>query len=417
FEFSDAKTPINDMYNPLDWRYQNETYGEANYYEARLINLNEDEVMALVRNITPLKRVQDELRNHIEDLNLVRQVNNELSASLKLNLVAELALDATMRLSGAQAGYLAMADDDDTLSLLGMVGAYKHAILNRALLDKKGVLSRIWRTQAPELIQDVSQDPDYEPLLDDTEAMIIIPLLSNERIIGILTLESRREDRFSNEQFQFLQLITGRIAAFLENASLHETTQAQVVELQQLYDEVSKLEQIKTDMIRIASHDLKNPLSSVIGYLDFLRSLVTDKLSEQEVRYFDKIEEASHNMESLIGGILNLEFIEHLSEQQALERVDFTQLVRASVGENMDNAVRKKQTLTIYVPDEPIFLEIDPFQLREAITNLVSNAVKYTPDEGTINVRLWEADELVSLRVKIDALAGLLGYHSHYLLP
>jgi len=400
FDFTDAAIPLEVINNPLEWRHLQQQYPEINHYEARLITLNKDEVMALVRNITPLKSVQDELRNHIEDLNLVRQVNNELSASLRLNLVAELALDATMRLSGAQAGYLAMAKEDGTLSLMRMVGAYKQGDLNRALLDKQGVLSRVWRTRSPELVRDVSQDADYIGLLDDTQAMIIIPLLSNERIVGLLTLESRRTDRFSDEQFQFLQLITGRIAAFLENASLHETTQAQVEELQKLYNEVSKLEQIKTDMIRVASHDLRTPLTGVIWYLDLLRNEMPDGLSEQAKTYFDKIEEAAQNMGALISGILNLEFIEHLSEQQTLKLVDFTQLVNASTGENMDNAVRKQQTLTIDAPEDPIFLEVDSFQLHQAITNLVSNAIKYTPDKGTIEVRLWESDEMVYFRVK-----------------
>lgn len=351
------------------------------YYEARLLRLNDEEVMALLRNVTPLKRIQDELSRHIEDLTIVRQVNVELSANLNINYVVQLALDAALRLSNAQAGYLVMVQADGNLSLMSVVGQYEIQKIEQALIDRTGILPRVLKSGRPELIFDVEADEDYIPFLERTEAMMIIPLNSNERIVGALVLEARSAERFSHEGFQFLQLITGRIAAFIDNAMLHRQTQKQ-------YEEVVYLEQLKTDMIRIASHDLKNPLGGIMGYIELLRMEVQEKLTEKERSYLDRIEVAAKKMQRITTGILSLERIQQLSEQQTKEVIDLRELVRKSVSGQMDFAVRSEQKLHRHLPDNPVAIQADPLQIHEALSNLVHNAIKYTPRHGEVTVSL-----------------------------
>lgn len=372
----------------------------GNYYEARLVRLNDEEVMALVRDITELKRVQEELSRHVDDLTIVRQVNIELSANLNVNYVAQLALDAALRLSNAQAGYLVMVDASGDLKRMGVFGRYDIEKLDELLAMEEGIIPRVIQSKTPELISDVHSVPDYVPMLEKTEAMIVVPLNSNERIVGVLVLEARNSERFSPEQFQFLQLITGRIAAFLDNASLYRQTQEQLEELKQLYAEVQYLEQLKTDMIRIASHDLKNPLGGIMGYMQMLRLDAEEKLSEQERSYLDKIELATQKMERITKGILSLERIQQLSEQQTRESVDLKELVHKSVSEHMDFAVRNEQQLKRHLPEEDVFISVDSLQMYEALSNLVHNAIKYTPRHGKVDVSLKVEDDIAKVRVK-----------------
>lgn len=370
------------------------------YYEARLVRLNNEEVMALVRNVTELKRVQEELRRHIDDLTIVRQVNVELAANLNINYVAQLALDAALRLSNAQAGYLVMGQPDGTLSRMSVFGRYDTEKIDNMLANDLGLIPRVIKTMRPELISDVHSVADYVPMLENTQAMIIVPLNSNERIVGVLVLEARNSERFSPEQFQFLQLITGRIAAFLDNASLYRQTQEQLEELQKLYEEVQYLEQLKTDMIRIASHDLKNPLGGIMGYMQMLRMDADEKLSATERNYLDKMELATKKMERITKGILSLERIQQLSEQQTRESINLTDLVYKSVSEHMDFAVRNEQQLNRDLPDSEVFISVDPLQMYEALSNLVHNAIKYTPRRGKIDVILTVEDDMAKVRIK-----------------
>src|SRR5690606_1697945 len=272
--------------------------------------------------------------------------------------------------------------------------------LDELLAMEEGIIPRVIQSKTPELISDVHSIPDYVPMLEKTEAMIVVPLNSNERIVGVLVLEARNSERFSPEQFQFLQLITGRIAAFLDNASLYGQTQEQLEELKQLYEEVQYLEQLKTDMIRIASHDLKNPLGGIMGYMQMLRLDAEEKLSEQERSYLDKIELATQKMERITKGILSLERIQQLSEQQTRESVDLKELVHKSVSEHMDFAVRNEQQLKRHLPEEAVFISVDSLQMYEAISNLVHNAIKYTPSHGKVDVSVKVENDIAMVRVK-----------------
>lgn len=382
----------------LDYQYvQTFEFGQGtdqeveDHFEARLVRLNDEEIMALVRNITPMKRIQDELNRHIKDLNIVRQVNVELSATLNDDYVSQLALDAALRLSNAQAGYLAMLQPSGIMTLKDIFGQYNLEELDNVLNPPKGIVARVIKSMQPELIFDVDSDEDYIPLLDNTRAMMVIPLISNERIVGVLTLEARKTDRFSHERFQFLQLITGRIAAFLDNAMLHSQTEEQ-------YKEVRYLEQLKTDMIRIASHDLKNPISGIMGYMEMFRLDVNERLSEREQGYLDRIETATKKMQRITTGILSLERIQQPSEHP-LKAVNLKALVYRSVAENMDYAVRSKQTLQRHLPDNDIFVPGDAIQLLEALSNLVSNAIKYSPEQGVVDVSLTVEKNIAKVRV------------------
>jgi signal transduction histidine kinase len=174
----------------------------------------------------------------------------------------------------------------------------------------------------------------------------------------------------------------------------------QLTELKILYEEVRHLEQLKTDMIRIASHDLKNPLAGIMGYMEMLRMDIEGQLTEQQVGYLDRIDTSARKMQHITTGILSLERIRQLSDQQTRESLDLTELVRRSVAEQMDYAVAKTLKIQENLPNESIIVQADPLQLYEAIINIINNAIKYTPREGKIDVDLWLDNNVAKIRVR-----------------
>src|SRR5262249_52774787 len=132
-----------DMHDMQTFEFSISNEGENYFYEARMLALNDEEVLTLVRDITPLKRIQDELSQHIDDLTVVRQVNVELAANLNFNYVVQLALDAALRLSNAQSGYIVMVETMGDLACLSLIGEYDSNKLKRMLDDKKGIIPRV----------------------------------------------------------------------------------------------------------------------------------------------------------------------------------------------------------------------------------------------------------------------------------
>lgn len=373
---------------------------ETRYYDVRIAPINSSEAMAIVREITDLKRVQEELSKHIEDLTILRQVDAELADKLKIERATQLGLDAMMRLSNARSGFVALLEAEQ-LKLIHIIGHYVIPQLNDYLERDDTLIAEVLRNKKPVWLvgNDLKMHANYVPLIERSVALIIIPLVLQNRMIGLVNLETIVEDDFGYETYEFLQLMVGRIAVSLENARLVAQINWQLEEQQRLYEQVSRLEQIKTDMIRIASHDLRNPLAAILGYLEMLSWDFDDGISEAHQEYIRNIDEAARRMQKITSDILSLERIEESALHNTSESFDLNNLIQQTYNEHRPNAQLKKHNYSVELPSERVVVEADPIQLHEAIANLVGNAIKYTPDQGEVRLTLDVFHNTARIRV------------------
>ena len=150
-----------------------------------------------------------------------------------------------------------------------------------------------------------------------------------------------------------------------------------------------QLNELKTQMIRMASHDLKNPLSRVLGYGELIST--SGILDDMNQRFMGNIMTAGDEINHIITDILDLEQLR--SGQFERKPISFKNLVREIVSRHEPDKDRKQQTMTLDMPDEPITVNADYLRLGQAVSNLVNNAIKYTPEEGDIKVRIWQPDD------------------------
>jgi signal transduction histidine kinase len=372
---------------------------ETRYYSIRISRINKEEVLTLIREITDLKRVQEELSSHIEDLTILRQVDAELADKLKIERATQLGLDAMMRLSNARSGFVALLEAEQ-LKLIHIIGAYNIPQLTHYLERDDTLIKQVLKTRRPLVLinDELKNHPNYEPLIGSTVGIIIIPLTLQNRMIGIVNLETTHADDFTYETFEFLQLMVGRIAVSLENARLVAQINWQLEEQQRLYEEVSRLEQIKTDMIRIASHDLRNPLAAILGYLEMLNWDI-EKVDKVHQGYIANIEESARRMQKITSDILSLERIEETALHNTAKVFDLNNLLQQTYNEHRPSAQLKKHKYNLELPDIQVVVDADPIQLHEAIANLVGNAIKYTPQYGDVKLILDVVEKTVRVRV------------------
>jgi signal transduction histidine kinase len=216
----------------------------------------------------------------------------------------------------------------------------------------------------------------------------------------VLLLETRRP--LTDEQLDFMQVLTARIAVAVDNASLYQISQQQLAELKTLYERVSQLEQIKTDMIRIAAHDLRNPINVVTGFAELL--LEMGHLPEAEQDQVSHIFVAGRRMQKLVADILSLERIEQIQAGENLPRLDLAALIDQVYQAQQYSATQHEFRINKEL--ESIFVRGDAPQLHEAITNLVTNAFKYTSAGGRVEICLSTDDKYAILKV-IDTGYGI----------
>lgn len=368
------------------------------YFEARLSAVNDDEALVLIRNVTKQETTQKELLQKNGILETVSEFSMELSGKLNDRYVAMHAVDAAVRLSNANDGFLATVHGEP--EILYMMGSYNEEEVLSALRNPTGVIARVLENPKMELISNVDSEPGYRRFLPHAKALLIVPLSGRDGLIGLLYLEARSGDRFNSERMETLRLITDRVEGFLENARLYRQKQEELEERLRLFDEIRKLEQLKTDMIRIASHDLKNPLAAILGYVEMLTWDGDENFNATQLEYMQNIETAAKKMQRITSSILSLERIKQMSQQTSNERIDVAELVRRTVSEQMDFAVRYKHVINRDVPERSIEVLGDAIQLHEALSNIINNAIKYTPPQGQITVSVRVDGEMVQVRVK-----------------
>lgn len=359
------------------WFHSRETILEVNAegFPKRMLGVAQD--------ITRRRQMEAAQRETVQRLTLMRRVDIELLRTLDLQGALTVAMDAALRVTNASDAFIGLLEGEH-LRIVSVAGAYeKDALLPLG----EGVIGRAMRNGRPELIQDVAADPAYTAHLPGTRAQMILPLVYRDRAVGVMVLDSRRLDRLTPDTFEFMKLIIDRITVSIENALLYQLAQDRLAQVSALYDRVRQLEQLKTDMIRLAAHDLRSPLNVVMMHADLL--LEDETLDAIRRRAVEEIRSASGRMDRIVSDILSLQRIEAM-DSTARDPISFSRLVETVAASRVDEARERNLRFTVLLPGSSVVIEADPAQLREAIDNLISNALKYTPSGGSVTVRLVE---------------------------
>ena len=160
--------------------------------------------------------------------------------------------------------------------------------------------------------------------------------------------------------------------------------------------ELIELSNLKTRMLRMASHDLKNPLGRINGYAQLIE--MRNILDEKGDKYLGFITDAVEEMNSLILDILDLERMR--SGNLNMERFSFREMVEAIIRRHEPDATARSHTYTHDVPLAGLMVQGDVRQLSQVVSNLIGNAIKYTPEEGIISVRVWQDGDRAHFEVQ-----------------
>ena len=189
------------------------------------------------------------------------------------------------------------------------------------------------------------------------------------------------ETRISKPQKdQVIQLI---------GAPLRDANDALVGAIVVLHDvsDLRSLESVRRDFVANISHELKTPLAAIRGLVE---TLIDDASMDQAThdRFVEKIRDQSMRLSNIVSDLLTLSRLESDQGGAQLERMDLRESVAESYRAQVHVAETKRVDLGASVSDQPVYIDGDGEALRELVDNLVSNAIKYTPEGGRVDVRL-----------------------------
>jgi PAS domain S-box-containing protein len=188
--------------------------------------------------------------------------------------------------------------------------------------------------------------------------------------------------------------VTGRILAEAERESLLEAAEKARVaaeaaqrDLAAQNERLRELDKLKDEFIALVSHELRTPLTSIRGYTELLLDETAGELSDDQRQFLEVVERNSHRLLHLVGDLLFLAQIEAGKLVLEIGALDMGSIASESVEAARPAAEEKRITLTLATGPVPL-LAADRARMGQLLDNLVSNAVKFTPEGGRVDVRL-----------------------------
>jgi signal transduction histidine kinase len=183
---------------------------------------------------------------------------------------------------------------------------------------------------------------------------------------------------------------------------LNDRIAARNIELAAANTELRQLDEVKSRFISVAAHELRNPLASILGYLELLHEEGYDALTADQQMCVEAIQRSSQRLLSITNNLLDMTRIEAGRIELNLERVNLLTLVEHVAGEFQPQISAKKQTLVLDASPGVSMALCDEMRSSQILSNLLSNAIKYTLEKGMITIKLGATDDGQSLLVTVS---------------
>jgi two-component system, OmpR family, phosphate regulon sensor histidine kinase PhoR len=163
-------------------------------------------------------------------------------------------------------------------------------------------------------------------------------------------------------------------------------------------EQLKRLERVRSEFLGNVSHELRTPIFSMKGFLEtLLEGAVNDP--EVNVRFVEKAYKHANRLDSLLSDLIEISRIESGEMKMSFRYFDVASLLRQTMQDSSDQSAKKNQKLNLDTPEGELMVLGDKERLRLAIGNIVDNAIKYSPSEATITIRLSASEALATISI------------------
>lgn len=363
------------------------------------------------------------------------QLGQLLNSSLDLKQVLETAIEQVISFVGAERGFILLVDIEtgrvwgEALrniekkaleATLGDIGGVNQAEISRYIVESA------LDTRQPILSVNAMEDPRFanrqSVQLTHLRSVCCVPLMAQGRLLGIIYIDNRlKSGVFTERHLAMLSAFANQAAVAIQNARLYDNLRGSLEERLRLQDELHSQEtqrlaleeasRLKSDFIGFVAHELRNPLTTIRGYVQTILADDEQTLDEEtKHEFYEAIEADSDRLLDMINELLDVSRLEAgrpLSLSQ--KEVDLRGL--------LEKVARRHKFYKFFTPQHSIVTDIaedlpatitaDEDKLNQILSNLLSNAIKYSPDGGQITLTArWEREGQMLISVK-DSGVGM----------
>ncbi len=354
------------------------------------------------------RRLFDQVEKRAVEMQAVSQVGAEAAANLNQDDLLWSVVNLVKERFGLYHAHIYLTDDrNHYLRLAAGAGeAGKQMVVQGhriSLRHEFSLAARAVRSGQPVVVNDVMHAPDFlpNPMLPLTRSELATPLAIGGRVIGVLDVQSDEPDHFTAEDIQVQSTLASQIAVAVNNAQLF-TEQLEVA------DRLREVDRLKSEFLASMSHELRTPLNSIIGYAEVLLDGIDGDLTDDMTEDVSAIHGSGKHLLNLINDILDLAKIEAGQMDLVMEGFRLGPLAEDTASTQRVLLKDKPVDIVLDIPDELPNVRADPLRVRQVLSNLITNAIKFT-EEGSITIRArsYEPDPSMLLVSVIDTGIGM----------
>ena len=342
-----------------------------------------------------------ELTDALEQQTASAEVLKAISrTTFELDPVLDALIQSATRLCKSDCGFIFTREGDEyhPTASFGATPEQLEFLRGRHLTSTSGTLvGRAAQTRQMVQIEDARNDPDY-PWSESLaflgfRTMLGVPMLREGEPIGVVAIWRDEVRPFSERDKQLVMTFADQAVIAIENVRLFR-------EIQDKSRQLEIANQHKSEFLANMSHELRTPLNAIIGFSEVLLERMFGELNEKQDDYLKDIFSSGKHLLSLINDILDLSKIEAGRMELDVENFD----VPAALGNAMtlvrERAQRHGITLGLDVAAEVGEMRADERKFKQILVNLLTNAVKFTPDDGKVDVRARLTDGVLEVAVR-----------------
>ncbi|HLF28847.1 MAG TPA: GAF domain-containing sensor histidine kinase [Anaerolineae bacterium] len=330
----------------------------------------------------PLRETITSLQRQTARLQRILEISRGLTTTLDIDQLLGVILEAATELTNTEAASIMLLDErTGALVFAASTGTKREDLANIRVPLEGSIAGTILKQRAPLVVGDVTQDPRHFNQAAQrtgflTRSILGVPMTIKDRPIGVLeALNKQGDDYFGEEDIQVLTTFANQAAVAIENARL-------VAALRKAYQKLNDLDRRKSDFIAIASHELRTPLNLILGYAAMLREDAHDATATQ----LEGVLKGAEQLRSIIDDMINLQYVDTGEAMLNATRFRAADLIDAVLNECQDMVQAKDQLVRIDLSDPALLIHADWDKTRLALNNLVTNASKFTPPQGRIEI-------------------------------
>ncbi len=352
------------------------------------------------RLVTRLEEANRELQHHEQILSrmvkeatqritALYEAGKEISTSLSRQATLDVIVNQVTKLAGAEAGMVFLYDTHtgDYAAEAG-VGVPAENLRHYRFGIGVGLHGQAVRNASPVRCASVPETVGVEEFLSELEisTALVVPLLTNENVLGTITALRRDGRPFTPDDQELLTMFASQASIAVTNAILYERTK--------------ELDRMKSEFVAVVSHEVRTPLTSIKGSLELLGDERFHVLPAPQKELLSICQANTERLITLINDILDFSKLESSKLSLNFEGVDVGKLVPEAVDHIRNLAGMKGIAIDVHIEGSAGSVDADPMRVAQVITNLLGNAIKFSPERGKIEVWARGTDEEVTIDVK-----------------